>query len=263
MVNWKSIENQQRLVATLLAANPGLKLDYPRMAAIFGQGATYDTIEYQFRKYRRQAEELKREAARQGVSLSEIPRGRASEPVSTSTTPRTPRTGGRGGVIKPSSSTGKGKGLGLASTPTKRRSKKDTSGSLIEAIYVDDDDDDDCCGEEDSSGVKIKSEGTSSSVLSSIEPSVFGLADRIKTDRQSEDRDFKVHSDNCSTAASRATSRTVREQIRALQRDVDGDEEVVATPVFDRTTREGAPTRSLSLSRGDAGYETDTTDGVA
>ncbi|KAL3454678.1 hypothetical protein BJX65DRAFT_301314 [Aspergillus insuetus] len=265
MVNWKSIENQQRLVATLLAANPGLKLDYPKMAAIFGQGATNDTIEYQFRKYRRQADELKRETARQGASLSDIPRGRASAPVSTSTTPRTPRTGGRGGVVKPSSSTGKGKGSGLkgASTPTKPGSKKDTSVTLIEAIYVDDEDDEDCYGEEDSSGVRVKSEDTSGSVLPSIEPPMFGLAGRIKTENESEDQDFKVHSDNYSRVTSQATSRAACGKSWVLQKDVDGDEEMAAAPAFNRTTRENAPTRSLSVSRGGGGYETDSTDGVA
>ncbi|KAL3485418.1 hypothetical protein BJX62DRAFT_242984 [Aspergillus germanicus] len=263
MVNWKSIENQQRLVATLLAANPGLKLDYPKMAAIFSQGATYDTIESQFRKYRKQADELKKEAARQGISLSDIPRGRASAPVSTATTPRTPWSNGRGGVIKAPSSTGKGKGKGSGlkgtSTPTKPGPKKDTSGSFIEAIYVndDDEDDEDCCGEEDFSGVRVKSEGASGSVIPSIEPPVFGLASRIKT--ESEDQDFKLLSDNYS----RATSRAARGKSRVLQKDVDGDEEMAAAPAFNRTTRENAPTPSLSISRGGEGYETDSTDGVA
>jgi hypothetical protein len=234
------------------------------MAAIFGQGATYDTIEHQFRKYRRQADELEREAVRQGVSLSDIPRGRASAPVSTSAIPRTPRTGGRGGVVKPSSSTGKGKGSGLkgTSTPTKPGSKKDTSGSLIEVIYVDDVEyDEDCCGGEDFSGVRAKCEDSSASVIPSIEPPVFGLASRIKT--ESEDQDFKLHSDNYSRAISRATFRAALGKSRVPQKDVDGDEEMAAASAFHRTTRENAPTRSLSISPGGGGYETDSTDGVA
>jgi hypothetical protein len=135
---------------------------------------------------------------------------------------------------------------------------------LIEAIYVDDDEDDEDCGEEeDSSGVRVKSEDTSGSVIPSIEPPVFGLAGRIKAENESEDQDFKVHSDNHPRATPRETLRAVRCRSRVLQNDVDGHEEMAAAPAFNRTTRENAPTRSLSVSRGGGGYEIDSTDGVA
>ncbi|KAJ0421967.1 hypothetical protein BJY00DRAFT_311678 [Aspergillus carlsbadensis] len=246
MVYWKSFESQHRLVATILAANPGLKLNYPQMAAIYGQGATYDSIENQLRGHRKLGQELTKEAERQGISLLEVSRGRASAPTSTSATPRTLRTGCRGEVMKPSSST-KGKGTVSGSkamgTPTKRGSRKDTSGSLIKAIYIDDEDDEDCCGEDDAFGVVVKSEDTSGCVLPSIEPPVFGLAGRIKVERESDDRDFEMHSDHHPRATSRATSRG---KSRALQQDVNLDKEMAAAPAFNRITRESAPTRSLS-----------------
>ncbi|KAI9372154.1 hypothetical protein BJX61DRAFT_542979 [Aspergillus egyptiacus] len=132
MVNWKTPENIDRMVATLIAANPGTKLDYHAMAALFGQGATYDAIEGQFRKYRKKAEELKAEAEENGIDLSNIPRGRTA-----ASTPRTPR-GPRGGITKSSASAAKGK-KGVAAKSPATPSK--ASRMSLETILIGDDED--------------------------------------------------------------------------------------------------------------------------
>ncbi|KAL4915793.1 hypothetical protein BDW62DRAFT_219194 [Aspergillus aurantiobrunneus] len=150
MVNWKSVESLHRLVAAIIAANPSNKLDYNAIAAIFGQSATYDSIEGQCRKYRKMADELRAEAERQGVSLAKIPRGRQTG------TPQTPR-GPRNGITKSATpSTGKGrksaaKGL---STPTKRGVRNLAGDNLTDAIFIENDDDDD----DDNADVKVKTE---------------------------------------------------------------------------------------------------------
>jgi hypothetical protein len=60
------------------------------MAAMYGRGASYDAIEGQFRKYRRAAEQLKSEAAANGVTVP--PRGRNTGAGGTPRTPRGPRS---------------------------------------------------------------------------------------------------------------------------------------------------------------------------
>ena len=121
MVNWKSAEAKDRLIASLFAGNPGLKvhfphrpqpmheqpdhmlthtllqLDYNSMATMFGQGASYDSVEHQFRRFRKLADEMKAEAQARGVDISRA-----------GAVPRTPR-GPRNRVSKstPSSSSSK------------------------------------------------------------------------------------------------------------------------------------------------------------
>ncbi|PLN78757.1 hypothetical protein BDW42DRAFT_174316 [Aspergillus taichungensis] len=135
MVNWKAPESLDRLVGALIAAHPGLKLDYQAMAVMFGQGSTYDAIEGRFRRFRKVAEELKADAAGRGITS--VPRGRNSGP-------RTPRTPG-GGISKPSSSgrsTARGKNKGLAAvmdTPSKKGGRVQSRGqSVMNAILVGD-----------------------------------------------------------------------------------------------------------------------------
>ncbi|GIK02114.1 hypothetical protein Aspvir_006157 [Aspergillus viridinutans] len=144
MVNWKANESTDRLIAVLIAAHPGLKLEYQAMATLFGQGATYDAIEGRFRRYRKMADEVKAEALSRGIT--ELPRGRNGTTGSSSVTPRTPR-GPRGGITKPSSSTGRSRKSTVSqvlSTPTKRGqgrggSNNSSSGmSFMEAIFLDD-----------------------------------------------------------------------------------------------------------------------------
>ncbi|KAF7586560.1 hypothetical protein BBP40_008659 [Aspergillus hancockii] len=134
MVNWKNVESTDRLIASLLAAHPGWKPDYYAMALMFGQGATYDSIEARFRRYRKIADELKDEARSKGT---EIPKYAGRSPGSSASTPRTPR-GPRSGITKrvlASSGNGK-KDPGQAQTPTKKKGKRGMS--LMDAISVDD-----------------------------------------------------------------------------------------------------------------------------
>ncbi|KAL4890507.1 hypothetical protein BDV59DRAFT_204222 [Aspergillus ambiguus] len=124
MVNWKDTESTDRLIAAMLAGQPGLKLDYSAIATFFGQGATYDAIEGRFRRYRKMAEDLKADARRRGIT--NIP-------------PRTPRAP-RSNRTKASSS-GRNKRSAQApdhASPTKRRAAASEGQSLMDAILVDD-----------------------------------------------------------------------------------------------------------------------------
>ncbi|KAL4960318.1 uncharacterized protein BDV14DRAFT_204848 [Aspergillus stella-maris] len=166
MVNWTA-ENTTRLVAALIAANPGIKLDYNATAAIFGQGATYDTMEYRFRTYRKLAEKLKAEAIKNGVSLDKIPRGRQA-----TGTPRTPRSHNK--VAKISSAKGSRSGTSVKglSTPTKSGRKNIGGTTLLQPILVHSDEDeneDEAKDEEDQ--CKIKTEMDTAGIIPSIEDS--------------------------------------------------------------------------------------------
>ncbi|KAL5365235.1 hypothetical protein BJX96DRAFT_179660 [Aspergillus floccosus] len=133
MVNWKTQESTDRLFASIIAAHPGLKLDYNAMAAMFGQGATYDAIEGRFRRYRKMAEELKAEARENGHT--DVPRGRNTP----STTPRTPR-GPRSGITKPTSGRGKRDTVARNLASPSKRGSSAKGRSLMDAIFVDDND---------------------------------------------------------------------------------------------------------------------------
>ncbi|PYH77549.1 hypothetical protein BO82DRAFT_246753, partial [Aspergillus uvarum CBS 121591] len=145
MVNWKAPESTDRLLASLIVAHPGLKLDYKAMATAFGQGASYDSIEGRFRKWRKMADELRGELELRGINFTEL---RARNSSSGIMTPRTPR-GPRNGVTKasqsvPSSSRARKDGRTISQkTPTRpAKSGSGTSGthggSLVQAIFVED-----------------------------------------------------------------------------------------------------------------------------
>ncbi|PLB45244.1 hypothetical protein P170DRAFT_277704 [Aspergillus steynii IBT 23096] len=139
MVNWKNMESTDRLFGALIAAHPGIKLDYQGMATYFGQGATYDAIEGRFRRYRKMADELKTEALERGIT--QVPRGRGSA-VST---PRTPRTGR--GITKntPSTRSRKDTNLSNLTSPTRRGAARSANRgtSSMDAICLDGDTSDD------------------------------------------------------------------------------------------------------------------------
>ncbi|KAE8388309.1 hypothetical protein BDV23DRAFT_185529 [Aspergillus alliaceus] len=146
MVNWKSPESTDRLIAALLATHQGIKLDYHAMALLFDQGATFDALEARFRRYRKMADELKADAYNRGIT--DIPHN-VGRNISVSggngnTTPRTPR-GARGGITSsintPSSSSKRKRGTQQAQTPTKQKKNK-PGMSLMDAIYVEDADPD-------------------------------------------------------------------------------------------------------------------------
>ncbi|KAJ5989245.1 hypothetical protein N7481_004455 [Penicillium waksmanii] len=55
--------DDKRLIAALLAAHNGIKLDYNAIAKMYGEGANYNTMEHKFRVYRKDAEVLHAEAS--------------------------------------------------------------------------------------------------------------------------------------------------------------------------------------------------------
>ena len=64
-INWKLPTTYQKLLAAIYAASPQ-NHNYASIAAIFGEGATYDSIEGRFRIIKRDAAKLKTEAEAEG-----------------------------------------------------------------------------------------------------------------------------------------------------------------------------------------------------
>ena len=64
-INWKLPTTYQKLLAAVYAASPQ-NHNYASIAAIFGEGATYDSIEGRFRIIKRDAAKLKTEAEAEG-----------------------------------------------------------------------------------------------------------------------------------------------------------------------------------------------------
>ena len=113
------------------------------MAALFGNGATYDSMEGRFRQYRRDAETLKKEAEQKGIDLG----GSGRSGRSNGATPRTPRSG-RGAILKSTSKKGSGSNGFIKSifggTPTKGKKSLSTTGTSVQnAISLDEDEDED------------------------------------------------------------------------------------------------------------------------
>ncbi|RAL02416.1 uncharacterized protein BO80DRAFT_34294 [Aspergillus ibericus CBS 121593] len=139
MVNWKLPESTDRLIAALIAAHPGLKIDYQTMAIYFGHGATYDTMHGRLRRCHILAEELQKETQERG-GLPDLPKGRKFA-ISTTSTPRTPR-GPRNGIQKASSSSSRAKPFFRTSsslvTPTRSGPTARNPGSAMEVILIDD-----------------------------------------------------------------------------------------------------------------------------
>ncbi|KAE8381072.1 hypothetical protein BDV26DRAFT_289774 [Aspergillus bertholletiae] len=136
MVNWKNPESTDRLIASLIAANSGLKLDYHAIALLFGQGATYDSIEGRFRRYRKMADQLRDEVHNCGIT--DIPHNTRRNYASgggTPSTPRTPRVP-RGGITKSTPSSSRSRNYRYTHTPTKQKTK--LGMSALDAIYVED-----------------------------------------------------------------------------------------------------------------------------
>ncbi|KAI9750823.1 MAG: hypothetical protein M1835_001338 [Candelina submexicana] len=105
-VDWKKPEAYNRLLAAVMAAHD-MKLDYRKIASMYGEGATYDAIEGRFRIVKKEAQVLKEELE-SGVRAPAPARGqpvssnRTNGNASTSTTPKKARKGN--GVKSESSS---------------------------------------------------------------------------------------------------------------------------------------------------------------
>ncbi|RDW70751.1 uncharacterized protein DSM5745_08262 [Aspergillus mulundensis] len=199
MVNWKDPNSQHRLVAALIGASPN-KPDYKAVAALFGQGATYDSIEGQCRKYRKMADELKAEAAKNGTVTS---------------APKTPRTGNR--VLKPTA------------TPSTGKSKKASknlarNGALIKSVFVGNDDNDGEAGA-DSTGVAPKIEIEDTDIIPSIERD-DDAQEQVEVVVPVKQEDIFA-SGNRDTAASSSFFRTRRS---AAPVDSDSEDEYMESP---------------------------------
>ncbi|MCJ1382716.1 hypothetical protein MMC17_005829 [Xylographa soralifera] len=117
MPNWQSAEAYKRLLAAIIAAHPDKKLlDYRRIATYFGDGATYDSIEGQFRKIRSEAA-LMKEEVESGARAEAPPRGNKKEACDTPKKIRKPRNSPKKNEAVLSGRISKSKSL----TPTKKR----------------------------------------------------------------------------------------------------------------------------------------------
>ncbi|MCJ1416813.1 hypothetical protein MMC32_003151 [Xylographa parallela] len=117
MPNWQSVDAYKRLLAAILAAHPDKKLlDYRRIATYFGDGATYDSIEGQFRKIRGEAALMKQEVE-SGARAEAPARGTKSETCDTPKKVRKPRNSPKKNDAVLSGRISKSKSL----TPTKKR----------------------------------------------------------------------------------------------------------------------------------------------
>ncbi|KAF2128505.1 hypothetical protein P153DRAFT_367629 [Dothidotthia symphoricarpi CBS 119687] len=69
-INWSNRDTMDRLWAAVLASG-NHTINYNEVARIFGQGATYNTVECQLRKFKKAAASLKKEASgREGPAPS-------------------------------------------------------------------------------------------------------------------------------------------------------------------------------------------------
>ncbi|KAB8342783.1 hypothetical protein FH972_022381 [Carpinus fangiana] len=59
-IDWKSPDSYTRLLAAMVAAQD-MKLNYKKIADMYGEGATYDSIEGRFRIIKKEAAKLKEE----------------------------------------------------------------------------------------------------------------------------------------------------------------------------------------------------------
>ncbi|KAL2041775.1 hypothetical protein N7G274_005559 [Stereocaulon virgatum] len=86
-VNWKEADAFTRLLAAMVAAQD-MKLDYRKIATMYGKGATYDSIEGRFRIIKKEAAVLKSEI--DTGARPEAP-ARGKDPNSTTSTPKKPK----------------------------------------------------------------------------------------------------------------------------------------------------------------------------
>ncbi|EGD92683.1 hypothetical protein TESG_00255 [Trichophyton tonsurans CBS 112818] len=130
MVTWDKA-NIERLVAALLAAHPGFTPDYSTMAVYFGQGATYDAIHGQFRRFRQDANKMR------GSASGTVPSTPSRRRNAASSTPRS----GRGAITKSASAKKSNYNNSNMETPTKKRELKMDSNK-DDPIILDDDEED-------------------------------------------------------------------------------------------------------------------------
>ena len=67
MLDWKTAESKERLLASVIASLLPAKLDYHKIAEMYGQQASYIAIENRFRAIRKTADQLYEEARKVAV----------------------------------------------------------------------------------------------------------------------------------------------------------------------------------------------------
>ncbi|KAI4254401.1 MAG: hypothetical protein L6R42_007207 [Xanthoria sp. 1 TBL-2021] len=146
-VNWKDPKAFERLLAAMVAAQE-MKLDYRKIASMYGEGATYDAIEGRFRIIKKEAAKLLAEIE-SGERPVAPPRGTASssaksssfattsgddnDSISTPKKPRKPRSTNTTPRAKKSSATGGGDKV-LGGRVSKSPKKKDVTGVVVNGI---------------------------------------------------------------------------------------------------------------------------------
>ncbi|KAH0610770.1 uncharacterized protein H6S33_011197 [Morchella sextelata] len=111
-ITWTA-EKYQRLLAATIAAHPEIKINYNHVAAMFGEGATYDSIETRFRNVKKEAKILQ----------AEIDSG--SRPAVAPPTPRKRKLANGGAPSTPRKIGGEGRARKMAAiekTPVKQES---------------------------------------------------------------------------------------------------------------------------------------------
>ncbi|KAI9725844.1 MAG: hypothetical protein M1828_002473 [Chrysothrix sp. TS-e1954] len=128
-IDWKSQESFSRLLAAVVASQPDMKLNYKKIAEMFGNGATYDAIEGRFRIVRKDAMSLRSQA-----DGCDIPATAArSLPGSAVSTPRKSRAGQGQNLSPTNHAVLSGRVSKSANnTPSKRRSTTQVKKEMLE-----------------------------------------------------------------------------------------------------------------------------------
>ncbi|CAO1602223.1 MAG: hypothetical protein LQ349_000740 [Xanthoria aureola] len=145
-VNWKDPKAFERLLAAMVAAQE-MKLDYRKIASMYGEGATYDAIEGRFRIIKKEAAKLLAEIE-SGQRPAAPPRGNAmsksssfattstddNDSISTPKKPRKPRSTNTTPRAKKSSAAGGGGDKVLDGRISKSPKKKDMTDVVANRI---------------------------------------------------------------------------------------------------------------------------------
>ena len=202
-INWKAPETYQRLLAAMHAASPQKAQNYARIAALFGDGATYDAIEGRFRIIKRDAARLeaemdgrvKREDGASPAPSATKGKGDARGKGKTAGRPRAKATAGTGSTQRVLG------GRVTKARPAKSATEEKAKAKAPEVVVLDDssaadDDDEDV-------GAVAKAEPSSPSTLPATAPAIsassptsdavlFADGEVVMTDARSEASDERV-----------------------------------------------------------------------
>jgi len=122
-VNWKDPNNNERLLACLFASidESNAKINYRRIAELFGQGTTANSIECNFRKIKQASKQVREEWQINGGQAPSVPTS-ASAPA-TPKKPKTPKKDGLNGI--------KAGRVEKPATPSKKSAAANTSFTIV------------------------------------------------------------------------------------------------------------------------------------